>query len=180
MSRIWIVPLFLTLALPLAAQQPASPAAMDDASMDAVRPLYGMVKGYLVRSAEQMPAEKYDYRPTEEVRSFGQIVGHAANSQYMFCAAARGEEAPTEQDAEKLTTKDELVEALKASFAYCDDAYANLTPDQLAQPLELFGMKNNRLFALVFNVAHDFEHYGNLVTYFRLNGMVPPSSQRGQ
>ncbi len=179
MPRISLVLLGLLLSTPLVAQQPAA-AAPADPSLGAVQPLYQMVKGYLVRSAEQMPDEKYAYRPTPEVRSFGEIIGHAANSQYQFCAAAKGEESPQAGDAEKLATKAELVEALKQSFTYCDGVYTGMTAEQLKQPVTLFGMENNRLFALVFNVSHDFEHYGNLITYFRLNGMVPPSSQRAE
>ncbi|MEJ2215777.1 MAG: DinB family protein [Gemmatimonadota bacterium] len=138
--------------------------------------LFEVVKGYLVASAEQMPEEKYGYKPTPEVRSFGQIIGHVANSQYGFCSTALGEKPPVTEDMEKRTTKASLVQGLKDAFAYCEKAYA-MSDAAAAATTKLFGADRSRLFVLVFNVSHDFEHYGNLVTYMRLNGMVPPSSQ---
>lgn len=143
-----------------------------------VAPLYEMVKGYLIAAAEQMPSELYDYRPTEEVRTFGQIVGHVANAQFMFCSATLEKPAQQEEDFEALTTKEGLVEAIKKGFAYCDQAYT-LDDDTAMGEVEFFGSPGSRLWILNFNVAHNFEHYGNLVTYMRANGLVPPSSQRG-
>lgn len=151
----------------------------EDASPDAVAGvlwLYETVKGYVTASAEQASQELYDYRPTDEVRTFGQILGHVANAQYAFCSAALQEESPSQQDLEQLSTKAELVEALKASFEYCDRAYA-MDGATALEPASVFGRERTRLFALEFNMGHDFEHYGNLVTYMRSNGMVPPSSQ---
>lgn len=174
MSRTARAALFLTLA---SAAIPAGAAAQTPTpGLDAVRPLYAMVKGYLLATPDAMPAEKWDYRPTPEVRTFGEILGHVANSNYEFCAAAKGEKNPQATDLEK-AGRDEVVAGLKASFAYCDGVYAGLTPKQAAEPAELFGMKGNRLWLLDFNMGHDYEHYGNLVTYLRLNGIVPPSSR---
>jgi uncharacterized damage-inducible protein DinB len=132
---------------------------------------------YVTQSAEDMPEAKYGYKPTPEVRSFGQIIGHVAGSQYMFCAAALGEPARAEDDIEKTkTTKADLVAAMKASNAYCEKAYAQA--DAAVQgSITMFGQKQTRMWALMLNAAHDGEHYGNLVTYLRMNGMVPPSSK---
>ena len=98
--------------------------------------------------------------------------------QYMFCSAALGEKAPVTGSFEKVaTTKAALVKAAKDAAAYCERAYAQ-NDAASAAPVTLFGqMQTTKLGALVFNAAHDYEHYGNLVTYFRLKGMVPPSSQ---
>jgi uncharacterized damage-inducible protein DinB len=175
-----IVPL-VAVAVSLSVAE-AAHAQMDPQEMNgpvaSSKALFEQVKGYLIASAEQMPEEKYDYRPTPEVRSFGQIIGHVANSQYGFCSSALGEQSPVSEDMEKRTTKASLVQGLKDAFAYCEKAY-DMSDADAAATTKLFGSDRSRLFVLIFNVSHDFEHYGNLVTYMRLNGMVPPSSQRG-
>ena len=144
-----------------------------------VTPLYEMAKGWLTKSAEQMPEANYSFKPTPEIRSFGQIIGHVANSQYVFCAAVKGEENPSKADFEKTTAKADLVKALNDSFAYCDGAY-QINDMKAMEEITLMGsMKGSRLWGLTLNLSHDFEHYGNVVTYMRLKGMVPPSSQQG-
>lgn len=157
---------------------PSGAQMSDDASLAGVRGLYETVRGYLVATAEQASQELYDYRPTDEVRSFGEILGHLANSGYAFCSRAAGEEMPDRGDAEQLGSRAEIMAALRASFEYCDDAYA-MDPGMTGEPVDLFGQEHTRLSVLAFNMGHDFEHYGNLVTYMRINGMVPPSSQGG-
>jgi uncharacterized damage-inducible protein DinB len=135
------------------------------------------MSGYVTQAAEDMPEAKYSYKPTPEVRSFGQIIGHVAGSQYMFCAAALGEAARAEDDIEKTkTTKADLVAAMKASNAYCEKAYAQADAAVQGQ-ITMFGQKQTKMWALMLNASHDGEHYGNLVTYMRMNGMVPPSSK---
>ncbi len=177
MSRSTRAALFLA-ALAATGLPPAAAAQAPTHGLDAVRPLYGMVKGYLLATPEAMPAEKWDYRPTPEVRTFAEILGHVANSNFGFCSAAKGEKNPQAADLEK-ASRDEVIAGLTASFAYCDGVYSGLTPKQAAEPTEMFGMKGNRLWLLDFNMGHDFEHYGNLVTYLRMNGIVPPSSRNG-
>lgn len=168
MKTITIVTLTL-LATPLAAQGGAV------AGLGAI---YTVAKGNLVKAAEQMSEENYAFKATPEVRSFGQLVGHVANANYMICAMALGETNPNATDFEKTTTKAGLVQAIKDSFTYCDKAYA--MPDATGmQEATIFGMKTNKMGILSFNSGHDMEHYGNIVTYMRLKGLVPPSSQRG-
>ena len=176
MKKAWF-PLMALAAFAVAT--PVS-AQMDheQGSVAGVRGLYETVRRYIIASAEQMPEDKYSFRPTDDVRSFGEIVGHVANAGYMFCASVKGGERPMMGNAEELTSKAEIVEAIKASFAYCDDAYHIGTMDA-GEGLEFFGQPHTKLSVLAFNMAHDFEHYGNLVTYMRINGMVPPSSQGG-
>jgi uncharacterized damage-inducible protein DinB len=153
----------------------ASPAAAQNQSVNSVKPLYDMAKGWIIASAEKVPEEHYSFKPTPEVRSFGQILGHVANASYMFCSGATGGSNPSSGDAEELTSKAELVAAVKAAFAYCDEAYA-MTDARAMESVTFFQQTNTRLWVLAFNVSHDFEHYGNLVTYMRLKGIVPPSS----
>ena len=176
-----LLSLALCAASPLSAQMDHDQhmQGMEHAgSLTAVRGLYQTVRGYIIGAAEEMPDAQYSFKPTPEVRSFGELVGHVANSGYMFCAPVLGEQAPQMPDAEKLTTKAELVSAVKASFAYCDKAY-DVDPMKAEAALQFFGQPHTGLSVLAFNMGHAFEHYGNMVTYLRLKGMVPPSSQRG-
>jgi uncharacterized damage-inducible protein DinB len=132
---------------------------------------------YITQSAQDMPEAKYAFKATPAVRSFGQLIGHVAGSQYMFCAAALGEPSRPENDIEKTkTSKADLIAAMQASTAYCEKAYAQ-TDAAARGEITMFGQKQTRMWALIMNAAHDGEHYGNIVTYLRLNDMVPPSSK---
>jgi len=138
---------------------------------------WGGLKKNLAGSAELMPEADYGFKPVPAVRSFGQIIGHLANEHYIICSAAKGEKNPMAgTDFEKTTGKAALVKALQDSMAYCDGAYNAMTDARGAEVVELFGGSYPRLGALTINVTHSSEHYGNLVTYLRLKGLVPPSS----
>ena len=167
------------LAAPLANAQP-KPPAIDTANpiSSSMKLSYERVKKFLVGAAEEMPPADYAWKPTPEVRSFGQLIGHVADASYMFCGAAKKEaKPPVKASVEKTaTTKDALKKALADAFAYCDAVYASSTDATLSQPIELFGSKMMKFNALDINVAHLNEHYGNIVTYLRLKKLVPPSS----
>jgi len=139
---------------------------------------YTMVKQNIMRTAEKVPADKYAFRPTDSVRTIGQLLAHVADGQYEFCGAAVGDHERKNFE-ETAKTKAEIQSALKTAFSYCDAIYAKMTD---AKALELMpgfgGQKITRLSMLDFNVAHTNEHYGNLVTYMRIEGIVPPSSSR--
>ncbi|MGJ5820112.1 DinB family protein [Paludibaculum fermentans] len=139
--------------------------------------LYTMAKGNLVKAAEKMPEEQYAYKPTPDIRSFGQLVGHVADANFMFCSAALGEKAPTSGIEKSQTKKADLVQALQDSFKYCDKAYDTMTDAKGAAKVKFFNSERPALGILDFNVVHDYEHYGNMVTYLRLKGLVPPSSE---
>jgi uncharacterized damage-inducible protein DinB len=110
------------------------------------------------------------------VRTIGQLFAHIADGQYEFCSAAAGE--PVNKDVEKTAeTKAAIVTAVKEAFAYCDSQFAKMTDASAAEPVSFFGRKLARLAVMDFNTAHTMEHYGNLVTYMRLKGIVPPSSE---
>jgi uncharacterized damage-inducible protein DinB len=170
--------LLLLALLPAPALAQGGMDAGAGTAVGAVTPLYQVVRGYVLAAAQQMPEADYAHRPTPEVRSFGQLIGHVANAQYMICAAALGEPNPSPQNFEQTAEKAALVQALQASSEYCDRAYAQ-SDEAAMQMTQLFGGERTRLSALILNAAHDFEHYGNIVTYLRLKGMVPPSSQGG-
>ena len=150
-----------------------------DQSVGTARALWQQLSGYVTQAAEDMPEAKYSFKPTADVRTFGELIAHVAGSQYMFCAAAAGDSARAEDDIEKkkMTSTADLVAAMRASNAYCARAYQQ-TDDASTGKVKLFGQERTRLYALMLNATHDAEHYGNLVTYLRLNGMVPPSSKR--
>ncbi len=154
-----------------------SPSAPSAVATD--RQIWTTVIGYITAAAEQVPDSSYAYHPVPTVRTFGQLVAHLAGSQNMFCAAALGDKMTAEDDIEKTTTgKAALVAALKASTEYCQKAYAMTDAEALKRPTKLFGGEQSALWALAANAAHDDEHYGNIVTYMRMLGMVPPSSQQ--
>jgi uncharacterized damage-inducible protein DinB len=140
--------------------------------------MFQMVSGYLTRSAAKVDESLYSFKPTPEVRSLGQLFGHVADDNYAICASAVGEKPPVEGIEKSKTTKAELVQALADSIAYCNKAYGTLTDVSGAEVMSFFGQKLARVSILDFNVAHDYEHYGNLVTYMRLKGIVPPSSEK--
>lgn len=143
------------------------------------RAVQSQLKDVVLRAAEKMLPEEYSFRPVKEVRSFAELIGHIADAQTLFCSIALGQ-APSGARAEMTkTTKAELSEALKAAFARCDRAYGELTDANAADVLKApTGGGRARLGVLSFNTAHGYEHYGNVVTYLRLKGIVPPSSER--
>jgi uncharacterized damage-inducible protein DinB len=151
--------------------------AQDGGLSAANKTLYGMAKGNLVKAAEKMPEENYSFKPTDDVRSFGQLVGHVSDANYTFCSAVLGEKAPVSGVEKSKTSKTDLVAAIKASFDYCDKAY-DLPEADIAQKVKFFGQDRPKLTILEFNNMHDFEHYGNMVTYLRIKNIVPPSSEK--
>ena len=157
-----------------------SPAAANPIAAG-VRTAWEGGKRNLTRSAELMPEADYGFRPVDTVRTFGQILAHVAGANYVFCSAAKGEKSPHAEAAfeKTATTRAQIIKVLNDSIAYCDAAYAALDDKRAAETVELpFGMgKGARALPLMLNSGHVQEHYGNLVTYFRIKGMVPPSSQ---
>lgn len=173
-TRVIIVGLLVALvASPVLPQSAAS-------FSQTLRDSWDNIKSLVLESARQLPEADYGFSPTKDVRTFGQILGHLVNEHYAICSAARGETNPTKEDFEKTTAKTAMVKALEASIGYCDRAYAALTDANAFEKVKVFGNEFGRFSALQVNVTHDSEHYGNLVTYLRMKGQVPPSSRRGQ
>lgn len=123
------------------------------------------------KSAGTMPESTFNYRPTKDVRSFAEIVTHVADISYYLCANVKGEAPPA--PATGKTSKAEIMAYLKASFAYCDAAYAGFADEHLNDPADFWGFKTNKMFILTQLTDHDALHYGNLTTYLRLNGLEP-------
>ncbi|MEZ4589069.1 MAG: DinB family protein [Gemmatimonadales bacterium] len=173
--------LIVTATLALAAALPVS--AQHEEHHDPNWPLSDVAKlqsqyyGWSIKAAEQMPEADFAFKPTPEVRSFGEIAGHLANANYAFCAAAKGEKSPQTANYEKATGKAAIVAGMKAAQEYCDQALKSIPHERSMAEVTLFGMKGTVNWVMAFNLAHNSEHYGNLVTYMRMKGMVPPSSQ---
>jgi uncharacterized damage-inducible protein DinB len=140
--------------------------------------LYTMLSGVVVAAAEKMPEENYSFKPTPEVRSFGQLVGHLADAQYFFCSSATGETKAALDIEKSKTSKADLVAALKEAVAYCSSAYAAMTDTKGSEMTKMMNRDFARLTVLSANTAHDYEHYGNMTTYMRLKGIVPPTSEK--
>jgi uncharacterized damage-inducible protein DinB len=167
--------LFLAVLLGTACSQPVTTAP---SVIAADRETWTLVIGYVTAAAEQVPDSSYSYRPVPTVRTFGPLLAHIAGSQDMFCAQALGEKANDSDAIEKSTTgKAALLVALKATTEHCKKAYAMTDADATKRTVKVFVGERTALWALLYNTVHNDEHYGNIVTYMRMLGMVPPSSQ---
>jgi uncharacterized damage-inducible protein DinB len=151
---------------PAQATPPANPITASE------KGFYSFVSGAVVGAAQKMPEE-----PTPEVRSFGQLVGHVADASYSFCSQAIGEASPVKDIEKTKTSKADLVAALKDGVAYCNKAFDSMTDAKGSEMVKLFSFNTAKLTVLSINTAHTDEHYGNMVTYLRLKGIVPPTSE---
>ena len=177
--------LFLTLTPLVAAQETKSlPSAGDRAAaepkpvsmLEHSRFVYRVIGRMVVRAAELMPEKHYGFKPADSVRTFGEIVGHIADSNYGFCSAALREKNPLPKVEKTKSAKVDLIAALNESILYCDGAYAGMNDATALEMVTLTRRGMPRLGVLNVNQSHTMEHYGNLVTYMRMNGLVPPSS----
>jgi len=159
----------------------------DEPTSDGFRYLYTLAKKNIVGGAEKMPEADYSYQPTPEVRSFGQLVAHIADTQYLFCSSIRNESNPNGKDLgpgdpsdaieQGKSAKADLVAALGEVFAYCDPVFESLADAQWGDRVTLVGTDRAKASPLLLTLVHLWEHYGNMVTYLRLRGIVPPSSE---
>jgi uncharacterized damage-inducible protein DinB len=157
--------------------QPATAATAANPSTQAVKGQFAMIKTNVAKSAAKLPEDLYAFKPVPEVRSVGQLFGHIADAQFMMCAAAAGETAPQGGIEKAKTTKADLAKAIDEANAYCDKVIAGMNDTKGMEIVRFLGGPTPRLNVLTFNIAHTDEHYGNLVTYMRLKGIVPPSSE---
>jgi uncharacterized damage-inducible protein DinB len=164
------------IAAPVAAQDHAGDhGAKHTDPVTSVQPIQGSFMGWTIQAAEELTAAEYNYRPVETVRTIGQLFGHVANANYMICATIAGEESPSNADLEK-ASRDEIIAGLKGAADYCSKV-AESSSKRHHDPVSLFGMNGDVTWATSFNAAHNAEHYGNIVTYMRMMGKVPPSSR---
>jgi uncharacterized damage-inducible protein DinB len=168
----------VALTLLLLALTGAAQAQSTDPAAASLKSFYEYSKRYIIGAAEKMPAEHFSFKPTPEVRSYAELFGHIMNTNYGACAAIKGEANPNKDDLEKTArTKDEVIQAVKASFDYCDGAFKTMTDATLKETFKSGTREVSKASRAVLVAVHSFEHYGNLVTYLRLKGVVPPSSE---
>jgi uncharacterized damage-inducible protein DinB len=148
-----------------------------------------IAKSDFIPAAEAMPEDKYSFAPSsgefKGVRTFAQQVKHVATANYMFGSTILGQKPPLELGSENgpdsIKSKADIMKFLNDSFDYLDKALASITDknalDQIDSP---FGMKSARLSFGTFSTAHPFDHYGQMVVYLRMNGIVPPASRPQQ
>ena len=183
---IWAV-VFAYVTLPAASAQTTDAGYPDELSPSlagSAKAMHAMIRRNLAEAAANMPANEYAFRPTPQVRTFGQIIGHVVDANFFFCSQAAGEKSPATADYEQITDKAALVKALNDSLVYCDRVYAVTSDANFIQPMQIAHVvgagstSTVRGAVLMYNIAHNNEHYGNLAVYMRLKGLVPPSTAR--
>ncbi len=140
-----------------------------------IKQAYESVKKNLMSAADKVPEEDYSFKPTPEVRTFGQVLEHAATAQVRSCSAVSGGENAAPAPA---GGKAAIVTALKQSFDVCDKAFDALTDANASEMVKLPRGQKTKLGALAGVANHDTEQYAILSVYMRLKGIVPPSSER--
>jgi uncharacterized damage-inducible protein DinB len=182
MKQVWQLALLASLmAAPAAAQGQQAPS---DPLAAALKRQFDGVARNVKEAAEKMPEEKFSYQATKDVRTFGGFVGHVANSQFAGCARAKGVDNPNKEDFEKVTGKTALVKAINDSNEFCSGILAGASDKWLLETVTQGQAPNQvqvpRAAMFAGNTSHSNEHYGNIVTYMRINGLVPPSTDRAQ
>ena len=146
---------------------------------------YKDIQALVLKTAEKVPEDLYAFKPTPDVRSLGGVLGHIADGNNLLCRIASGgvdldalmKDISSVQVHEKKTAKADIIAALNESRAFCESVFAKLTDAAAQEQVTWFSGKTPKLMMLTFVTSHSWEHYGNLVTYMRLKGIVPPSSE---
>ena len=170
----WLLVLIGTvLTVPTAARQtPTDPLSA------ALKRQWDGIALNLKESAEAVPAEKYSFKPSPDVKTFAGEMGHAANTHYFFCARIKGEPNPNKNDYEKETDKNTLVKAVIASNDYCASVINGASDAWLMEMVGQGPQAQPRGAVLAAHIAHSNETYGTVVPYMRMSGIVPPSTAR--
>ena len=148
--------------------------------MDAVRANLQRSERTMVAAAEAMPADKYGYKPTDQQRSFGEIVSHVAGSNNFMCSSISGMAAPDVKVPDGTGSKADLIAAVKASYDYCTKALSGVTDQKLGDMVPYFGGRQATRATVAVGISDDWaDHYGQLAMYLRLNGILPPTARRG-
>src|SRR5262249_50722222 len=143
----------------------------------AARTQFDLIKGNLAKTAAKVPENLYSFKATPEVRSIGQILGHVIDANFGLCASAAGEKPPQTGFENGKSSKADLTKGMNDSIAYCDRVLAAIDDKKGLETVPFLGAPTPKLAVLYFTIEHCNEHYGNLVTYMRLNHIVPPSSE---
>jgi hypothetical protein len=181
LMRLLSALLLATIAAPAIHAQmppPPPPVVTDNPVVWSANQMYARNAKNIVAAAEEMPEDKYSFKPTPDQITFGQIVSHLASSNGGLCAILSGNPAPAETKVPGTAPKADLVAALKASFTFCDATMDKLKDAQLGDQVTFFrGAKVPRARALI-EITGDLEdHYSQMAGYLRLSGLLPPSAQ---
>ena len=136
----------------------------------------------VVSAAEAMPADKYNFAPSDGefkgVRTFGEQVAHIAEAQYFFFGGFGVKPTIDPKTITKLTNKDDIVKALKDSYAFAEQAMKTITPENAFEKIAKVDGTDTRATIAALGLAHTNDHYGQMVVYLRMNGIVPPASRK--
>jgi uncharacterized damage-inducible protein DinB len=185
MFRLGVFVSCLVFAVPAIAQTTDAGfnEALSPSMASVVKAMHATIRQNLADAAQSMPAEEYSFKATPQVRSFAELIGHVVNANFLFCSQAKGEPPPSRENFEKVADKAALVKGMTDALKYCDEVYNGTTDANYGALITMIGpakKQASRGSVLVFNTAHNNEHYGNLVVYMRLKGHVPPSTARAQ
>ena len=159
-------------------QAPAGPAPVPSPAGEVQRS-YAAQKDNLLKAAEKMPADQYQYKPTPEVRTFARVVNHVTEAQVRGCGVVNHTPAAEQMKTPADTAdKEAIIAGLKASFAECDKAYGATTDENFTEMFTAGPAKRSRAGILWGNVSHDNEQYSGLSMYLRLKGLAPPTSEK--
>ena len=155
-----------------------APALAQGQVVSSLASLHTFTERAITATAELVPEDLYDFRPSEDVRTLGQILAHIAFGNYQICSVAAGQDNPNTENLEEThTSKAAIQDVLAAAFAYCQGIYDTMSDETGAEMVPFLGGQDfARSAVLAFNSTHNYEHYGNLVTYMRINGITPPTS----
>ena len=180
MTKILLIPGLLLLAAASIAQTPpasAAPAQVKNPVSSALRDILPSRQKNTIAAVEAMPADKFSYKPTPEQITFGHLVAHMVEANYLLCSKSASVAAPKVDEVKDTDSKEKLVAALKASFDFCGDALAKMDDSKLGDTVELFGRQLPRAVAALGLASSWADHYGAAAMYLRLNGILPPSAQ---
>jgi uncharacterized damage-inducible protein DinB len=177
MKRTLVIPVLLFLAASAVAQ--ATSVQTNNPVSAALRDVLPGRQKNTVVAVEAMPADKFVYKPTADQMTFGQLVVHMAETNYLLCSKATAMPAPKIEEVKGTHSKDQLVAALKASFSFCSDALAKMDDSKLAETTELFpGRQGSRAWASLVLAGTWADHYAEAAMYLRMNGLLPPTAKK--
>lgn len=172
-QAIWVVAVCAVMSCLVVAQ--SNPV------MDSVRQIMQRQEGNLIGAAQEMPAEKYGFRPTSQQMTFGTLMLHVAESNDFLCSRIAGIEEP-KQGKTKLSAsdpKEKLVAALKSSFDYCKSGLAKVKDSDLGTQVKMWGGREGPKAGAAIGLTNDWaDHYSQAAMYLRLNGLLPPSAKK--
>ena len=172
LMRTTALVLGLTLMIPAAAL-----AQAQDPLTAGAKAQFGAITDFVVRSAQKIPEDLYTFRATPDVRTIADLFGHISDALFGMCSTANAAKPPRTDIEKGVKKKAELVKALNEGVAYCNTVFASMNDKKGTEIVQFYFGPTPKLSILYFATTHTYEHYGNLVTYMRLKGIVPPSSE---